>query len=75
MSLFIFCGYYLLQAISKNSFLAELCIQVPAHVATEQYLLLTTESELSDKIESSECVCVCVCVVETASTGCTCIHT
>ena len=44
MSLFIFCGYYLLHAISKNSFLAELCILVPA-------------SELGEKIENSVCVC------------------
>ena len=54
MSLFIFCGYYLLQAIMMNSFLTELL-----HTGTCYGVI----PKLSDKIENSECVCVCVCVV------------
>ena len=70
MSLFIFCGYYLLHAINKNSFLAELCILVPVHVAAQQYL--TDYKNPNSVIENSVCVCVCICVCVCV---CVCVHT
>ena len=67
MSLFIFCGYYLLHAISKNSFLAELCILVPVHVAAEQYLI--DYKNPNSVIENSVCVYVCAYNVQVCAGG------
>ena len=54
MSLFIFCGYYLLHAISKNSFLAELC--------SEKNKTVCVCVCVHACVRVCVCVCVCVCV-------------
>ena len=59
MSLFIFCGYYLLHAISKNSFLAELCIATGTCACSCRAIpiIFIDYKNPNSVIENSVCVC------------------